>query len=217
MNPPPLSDSNAPPARERLLHAGLRLFADQGYAKTSTRELAETAGVNVASISYYFGDKAGLYRAVFSEPQANVPPPDAVAEAGLPLREALQRFYAGFLEPLRQGELAQLCTKLHFREMLEPSGLWADQVPGEDIRPMHEALVRVLARAVGLPAADDALLRLAVSLEALGVHQHVGRDITERLAPGLYTAPDAIDRWRDTLVEHALSMVDGERARRAAR
>lgn len=55
-------------ARERLLHSGLRLFAQQGFTKTSTRELAEAAGVNVASISYYFGDKAGLYRAVFMEP-----------------------------------------------------------------------------------------------------------------------------------------------------
>ena len=55
-------------ARSRLLRSGLRLFAQQGYSKTSTRELAEDAGVNVASISYYFGDKAGLYRAVFFEP-----------------------------------------------------------------------------------------------------------------------------------------------------
>src|SRR5688500_16766581 len=50
--------------RERLLLAALRLFAHQGYAKTSTRELAEAASVNIAAISYYFGDKAGLYRAV---------------------------------------------------------------------------------------------------------------------------------------------------------
>ena len=55
-------------SRARLLRSGLQLFAQQGYAKTSTRELAEHAGVNVASISYYFGDKAGLYRAVFFEP-----------------------------------------------------------------------------------------------------------------------------------------------------
>ena len=54
--------------RSRLLRSGLRLFALQGFAKTSTRELAEDAGVNIASISYYFGDKAGLYRAAFSEP-----------------------------------------------------------------------------------------------------------------------------------------------------
>lgn len=51
-----------------MLRSGLRLFAQQGFARTSTRELAEDAGVNIASISYYFGDKAGPYRAVFFEP-----------------------------------------------------------------------------------------------------------------------------------------------------
>jgi AcrR family transcriptional regulator len=55
-------------SRERLLLAAMRLFAEQGFAKTSTREIALAAGTNIASISYYFGDKAGLYRAAFTEP-----------------------------------------------------------------------------------------------------------------------------------------------------
>ena len=47
-------------ARQQLLHAGLKLFAEKGFAKTSTREIALAAHANVASISYYFGDKEGL-------------------------------------------------------------------------------------------------------------------------------------------------------------
>ena len=216
MSPRP-TDSNAPPARERLLRAGLRLFAEQGYTKTSTRELAEVAGVNIASISYYFGDKAGLYRAVFSEPQSPGPGPDEVLQPGLPLREALRRFYAGFLEPLREGELVRLCVKLHFREMVEPTGVWPDAVPGDDIRPMHEAVVALLLRHLGLATPDARLLRLAVCLQALGVHQHVARDVTDALAPGLYDGADAIDHWIDCLTDNALVMVEAEKAWRAAR
>ena len=86
--------------RSRLLLAALRLFAQHGYAKTSVRDLAQAASVNVAAVSYYFGDKAALYRAVFVEPMgadaehAEQPcgPP------GLPLREALDCFYAGMLD-----------------------------------------------------------------------------------------------------------------------
>ena len=46
-------------ARNRLLDAALALFAEKGFAKTSTREIAAAAQVNIASISYYFGDKEG--------------------------------------------------------------------------------------------------------------------------------------------------------------
>jgi AcrR family transcriptional regulator len=37
------------PSRKRLLHAALRLFANQGDACTSVREVAEAAGANLAA------------------------------------------------------------------------------------------------------------------------------------------------------------------------
>jgi TetR/AcrR family transcriptional regulator, regulator of cefoperazone and chloramphenicol sensitivity len=206
-------------SRQRLLLAALRLFAEQGYAKTSTRELAEAAGVNIAAISYYFGDKAGLYRAAFMEPQGA--PADAIArfaDPALALPDALAAFYAGFLEPMRHGDIARHCLKLHVREMVEPTGLWDEEVQ-QVIKPMHDALVALLARHLGLQgparATDDDLQRLAICLASLGVHQHVGCDVTETLAPGLYSQPDSFDRWSRMLVRSAAAMVEAERRHRA--
>lgn len=195
--------------------AALKLFADQGFAKTSTRELAEAAGVNIAAISYYFGDKAGLYRAAFLEPQGQ--PVDAIqqfADPALTLEQALAAFYAGFLEPMKHGDLARQCLKLHVREMVEPTGLWDEEVQ-QVIKPMHDALVGLLVRQLGLAAPDDDVQRLAICLSSLGVHQHVGCDVTETLAPGLYARPDAFDRWSRMLVRSAVAMVDAERRHRA--
>jgi TetR/AcrR family transcriptional regulator, regulator of cefoperazone and chloramphenicol sensitivity len=202
-------------SRQRLLMAALKLFADQGFAKTSTRELAEAAGVNIAAISYYFGDKAGLYRAAFLEPQGQ--PVDAIqqfADPALTLEQALAAFYAGFLEPMKHGDLARQCLKLHVREMVEPTGLWDEEVQ-QVIKPMHDALVGLLVRQLGLAAPDDDVQRLAICLSSLGVHQHVGCDVTETLAPGLYARPDAFDRWSRMLVRSAVAMVDAERRHRA--
>ncbi|HET7863864.1 MAG TPA: TetR family transcriptional regulator, partial [Burkholderiaceae bacterium] len=66
-------------SRERILHAAIRLFALQGFKNTSTRDIAKAAKVNVAALNYYFGDKAGLYRATFSSfsPQLNPTPGQA--------------------------------------------------------------------------------------------------------------------------------------------
>ena len=204
-------------ARTRLLRSGLRLFAQQGYAKTSTRELAEHAGVNVASISYYFGDKAGLYRAVFFEPLGA--PRDGGAHydrPGLSLRQALTELFAELLEPLKQGDTARLCMKLHFREMLEPSGLWEQQL-AQGFKPMHDALLAVLCRHFGVAQADDELQRLAVCICGLGVHLHVGHDVIEQLAPCLNEGADALDRWSDRLLMYAQAMIDAEGRRRTAR
>ena len=209
------ADRTGEDARERLLQAGLRLFALQGYAKTSTRELAEAAQVNVAAISYYFGDKAGLYRAVFFEPMGGAPSAEDTrfADPTLSLDQALRGFYAAFLEPFRRGPQVRLCTKLHFRELLEPTGLW-DEHLAHGIRPLHDALVRVLCRHLGSAETDADLLRLAVALAGLGVHLHVGHDVNEQLAPGLMDGADALDLWSDRLVRFGCAMVQAEAMRR---
>lgn len=204
-------------ARSRLLRAGLRLFAAQGFSKTSTREVAEAAGTNVASIAYYFGDKAGLYRAVFFEPLGPMAPDfEAPASSGEPRRldQDLRRFYTDFLAPLKSGEQARLCIKLRFREILEPSGLWQQEVSGA-IRPMHEHLLRLLCRVLPAPEPDDDVQRLAMCLAGLGVHLHVGGDVVDALAPQLLDGPASIDRWVERLTTYAIGMIDAERQRRA--
>jgi AcrR family transcriptional regulator len=200
-------------ARHRLVQAGLRLFAGRGYANTTTRELADAAGVNVAAISYYFGDKAGLYRAAFFEPMG-APEPEIARfdDPSLGLEQMLRAFYAVFLEPLRDPATAALNTRLHF---LEPTGLW-QEVLDRLFAPLHAALARQLCRLLALPEPDEALHRLAASLTGLCVHLHVGRDCIEALAPGLYDGDAAIDRWADTLVRGAVAMIEAERQRRAA-
>lgn len=203
-------------SRARLLEAGLRLFARQGFANTSTREIAEAAQVNVAAISYYFGDKAGLYRAAFFEPLAatSTCPGPCPPGAPPPLPDALQMMFSELLAPLRAGELAQLCIALHFREMVEPTWLWQEEIEHE-IRPMHQLLVQALVAHFGLAAPDDDVLRLAISIAGLAVHLHVGRDVIETLAPSIAVGPHSLDTWIDRLSRYALAMVAADRQRRA--
>jgi len=203
-------------ARLRLKAAGLRLFAEHGFQKTSVRALARAARVNVAAVSYYFGDKTGLYRALFTEPIGGPPlNSTAFAEPGLSLDQALRRFYADFLEPLKFGDEVRLLMKLHFREMADPTGAWECALES-DIRPQHEAMVRLLAREFGLRRADPDVQRLAMAIAGMAVHLFAFSDGIETLAPTLLSSPGAIDAMVERLTGYALSMVDGERARRRA-
>jgi AcrR family transcriptional regulator len=214
---PRAARSDGEQSRVRLQRTALRLFAQRGYRQTSTRDIAEAADVNIGAISYYFGDKAGLYRAVFLfEPLGPRSSVDAASEDGtLTLNAALRRVYTGFLAPLKQGDLARQCMKLHFRELLEPTGVLEEEI-AHGIKPMHDLLVSVLCRHFGLKRADDELLRLAVCIAGLGVHLHVGRDVIDALAPRLNAAPKALDRWMEQLVMYAEAMVEAEVQRRKA-
>jgi AcrR family transcriptional regulator len=55
-----------------IIRTAESLFAQKGYDGTSVRDIAEAAGVNIAMISYYFGSKEGLIKALFEERTADV-------------------------------------------------------------------------------------------------------------------------------------------------
>lgn len=222
---PPLSAGPAAPkqlrsdgleARTRLLDAALVLFADRGFAKTSTREIALAANVNVASISYYFGDKAGLYRAVFTDPRSNPSvEPSSIDQPGQSLESSLRAMLNTFTEPMKNGVAMQNCMKLHIREMLEPTGLWQAEID-DNIKPAHMALVQTLCRHLGVTQPDDDVHRLAFSIVGLGMILHVGSDVIQAIRPALIGSPAAIDAYAEHMLFAALAMVEGEVARRQA-
>ncbi|RZL08731.1 MAG: DUF1956 domain-containing protein [Rubrivivax sp.] len=200
-------------ARERLLHEALRIFAEKGFAKASTREICHAAGLNVASIHYYFGDKAGLYRAVLLMPIESLQTQFAQFDApGVALPEALRLFMSAFLCPSGDEEAAR-SMRLHLREMLEPSLDYAEVI-ARHVMPQHQRLVALLARQVGAAEPDDALHQLAFALVAM-VHDYgCSREFMKVLAPSLLSGPQAMDLVLARLVGFGVALVEHERLRR---
>ncbi len=50
--------------RNRILDIAEKLFAEQGYAGTSTRQIASKAKISIQTLHYHIGNKAGLYNLV---------------------------------------------------------------------------------------------------------------------------------------------------------
>lgn len=201
-------------ARQRLLSCALCLFAEKGYARTSTREIASAAQVNISAISYYFGDKANLYRTVFNDPRTNPNvDPSQFEREGLTLREGIDILMSSFVESFKQGEMAQHCLKLHLREMLEPTGLWMEEID-KQIRPAHQAFVKFLARQCGAVRVDDDLHRLAFAISGLALTMMVSSDVIFAVRPSLIRDEKAIDRFAERLCDYATCMCEQERSRR---
>ncbi|MEL7500888.1 MAG: TetR family transcriptional regulator [Cyanobacteria bacterium J06554_6] len=92
---------STPSTRDRLTQAALELFLSQGVSQTTTRQIADLAGVNEATLFRNFGNKYGLLLAMLqdapvalSEPTqlATVEPVTALRSYASSCLQALEQF-----------------------------------------------------------------------------------------------------------------------------
>jgi AcrR family transcriptional regulator len=56
--------SSSADTKEQIITVAERLFAERGFSGTTLRNVVSEAGVNLAAVSYHFGSKEELFRAV---------------------------------------------------------------------------------------------------------------------------------------------------------
>jgi TetR/AcrR family transcriptional regulator, regulator of cefoperazone and chloramphenicol sensitivity len=203
-------------SRERILLVALRLFALQGFKNTSTRDIAKAAQVNIASLNYYFGDKAGLYRATFSslgKPVREQNDTKGFSRPGIPLAQAMHEFVSDFLRPLALGEVFLWGMRLHYREMVEPTGIWQEELD-RSIKPLHAAMQRVVCREFDRLRPDADIERLSHAIIGMAVHVVVGYDVITQVSPHLLRDEAAVQRMADRIALFACDLVHAELRRR---
>ncbi len=162
--------SEADDTRSTLIRAGIDLFGRQGYDGTSTREIARAAGVNIAGIAYHFGGKSGLHRACGEAIVAIVLDSVGEVDSSAAAIDRLAPDVAGdlFIAVVRGLGLfmlgrpeAESIARFMVREQMDPSPTFT--VLYETlIRPRHEAMCRLFARATGEEATSETVV-IAVS------------------------------------------------------
>ncbi|TWU20007.1 CerR family C-terminal domain-containing protein [Allorhodopirellula heiligendammensis] len=190
-------DDEASEPAGRLIAAAVPVFAQRGYDRATVREIAREAGVNVAAVSYYFGDKMGLYRAVIEDirdqRQREFPAP-AVGDA--PPHEMLRRIVRTLLARMLAGDQRGFEAMLMMREMMSPTAVLGVLVreyfkPTFDVlRATIEQLIEpLLAGELNTQAAHEGSTKCAESLVtqvALGVvgqclYYRIGRPVLEQM------------------------------------
>ena len=87
--------------RASLLSVARALFAEAGYAGTSTEEVVQRAGVTRGALYHHFRDKRELFEAVFVDIQAETR--QHIRAASNTKTERWERFRAGFDEYLNRS------------------------------------------------------------------------------------------------------------------
>lgn len=131
--------------KSRLIEIAGTAFGERGYDAVGVREICATAGANVASINYHFGDKRGLYRACLRHAQTCRV--EELAQQTWPAdfsaTDKLRAYVGGMLEVKLDASRPQWHLELMLREMSRPTDACREIV--EDyIRPMAESLAAIL-------------------------------------------------------------------------
>ena len=194
--------------REVILDAAEALFAEQGYSATSMRQLTAAAGVNLAAVSYHFGGKEELTKAVLAR---RIEPINAARLRRLddldPRRATVREILLAFLEPplraVGDGDAAggaMIACRMFGRISMEQPPFLRDFLQTQFGAIAHRFTRALQTAAPGLCAAD-ASWRLHFSIGAMA-HVLQNAPTISHMTQGLCDTTDT-----DALVEQLVSFL----------
>jgi TetR/AcrR family transcriptional regulator, regulator of cefoperazone and chloramphenicol sensitivity len=178
--------------KERLLVAGLEVFAKYGFEGASTRMLATKAGVNLAAIPYYFSGKEGLYHAIVQRITdritVHMQPAIERAEALLQKRRVPRQEIVELLGRMLPGPIliftgpeAQYVGPIIAQEQQQPTSAFPILYDGY-IRIVHELGTRLVARYLAIAEdSPEAIIRTHALAGQMFIFMGARATILERL------------------------------------
>ena len=186
-------------AREKILDAAGRVFADRGYKSATIRQICQAAEVNVAAVNYYFGDKQQLYLETVKQAHrrlsARFPLPSWPVET--PPANKLDGFIRAMLARMIGGKATPWEQQLMLREVLHPTSACRELVE-EYFRPLLELLLSILSELLPDDAPSHERRRVAFSIIGQCLFYRIAGEIVEMM-----TAEDDQNYFAvDQLAEH---------------
>lgn len=147
--------------RDRLIDAASLLFADSGYVGASVRDICNQARANPGAVSYHFGGKRQLYRAVLrqaAERLARTPEPREQTEQDPPtgISEDMQAIFNRLDED-------RVATRLLMRDLVDGGTLAVEALEPTLRSALEELRARVDAPDTPRPSPELSTLFLELA------------------------------------------------------
>lgn|SRR6185295_11346531 len=199
--------------RRRLLEAGVEVFSEEGFRSATIQTICKRARANIAAAHYHFGDKEGLYAAVFAYAERRAtednPPP---APDGATPSARLQAHVTSFLSRLLDAGRPAWMARLISREMIEPTRA-LDRLVRRRMRANHEQLSAIIRELLGPGATKDTVRFCTLSVIAQCVFYRNSAPVIVRLYPDIVPSRD-VSRIADHVSRFSLAAIRGLRAKR---
>ncbi len=130
-------NSSEQSARRDILRHARTLFSKKGFDGVSVREISKISGQNISMISYYFGGKEGLYKAILSEQMIMMTGQVDTIFVGFEKKEMTENSFAADIK-----SLVSLIVGMKFGDPEMMSLMQRERVDGLPFaRELHEQLI----------------------------------------------------------------------------
>jgi AcrR family transcriptional regulator len=184
--------------RSALVAAARKLFTERGYARVSTAEIVEAAGVTRNALYYHFPTKESLFRAVYENVESGVASRIIAAAGEEPdLRRRLHAGCALFLDASLDPTVAQISVReapavLGFPQMREIdnenylgalSEALRDGIQAGELLPLSPQTLAAML----IGALDEAALLIASARRPRRARKEAG-EVVAAMIDGLFAA-----------------------------
>lgn len=180
--------------RAHLLDTAGRVFAERGFAGTTSKEICARAGTPLASVNYHFGSRDALYEAVLIEAHHQLMGLDDLVALtqGLDGAEAKLRAIVAHLVGLATSRATPWGFRVMLRELLSPSAAMPALID-KAVRPKARLMLGLMAERLGLPPEHPAVQRgVMFSVLPCIAMMVAPREMPARLLPSAAKDGDAL-------------------------
>lgn len=190
--------TDRPDSRREILRVAEEIFAHKGYAATTTREIAEAAGVTKGLLFYHFQTKQQLYLTVIEnliQSLTQLAVPERRIE-GMDRLDHVRAFLEGWTDFQAEHPNA---VKLLTRELMD-EGKFHRMVTDNYIRPLYEFGIAFVKDGIAEGIFRDVdPFHFAQVLGASNAMYFMLLNFNERIAGESLRTPEAIERRKKAL------------------
>ena len=142
--------------RQQIIEIAGQIFSEQGYQGTTSKQICEQCGCNIAAVNYHFGSRDGLYSEVLIESHRRFISMDALMDinnSGLDSRSKLARIIDALIDGI---DFDHWHSRLFVREIMAPSEFIEGMLNAEAI-PKFSIVRHLISDITGIDEKDSSM------------------------------------------------------------
>ena len=204
------SQENEPSkTRERILTIACEVFAKRGFRNTTVRDICQQAGVNVASVNYYFNSKEKLYEEVCKY-ACGISSEDAdvrfkLNTSGKP-EDQLKAFVQALLVNVLSTKPSSWRHMIMSREMVEPTNALSIVIK-EMIKPRFQQLYAIVQELLGEGVEEETVRRYCFSITGQCLYYRFAQPVVVKINPQQKYDQPGIEKLADHITQFSLNAI----------